>query len=585
MFYRYNKIVLNKIEWAMKKLRKWLALNMKVVVFSFFIAYFALGLAIVGDYGISTDEPTERETSLRQYQFAFSKIFFLFTKQQAPGLEHDYVWYQNWLQGSNEDRFYGTFLQWPTVALEHWRGFDAANFDPETIYFSRHLLNFIYFYLGLLCFYSLLKQRFKKGSLALLGTLIIVLTPRFFAEAFYNNKDILFAVFYIITIYFSEKFMRQKSWLNFFLLSVVTAIAANTRIVVGLVALVYWFEFLSEFFWQKGEFRWKKMTQLLTWPVFTFLLYILIHPTAWGQEVGFIWQVIQSFSQYDAWQGKTLYFGNFVPWNKIPWHYTLGYLWATIPLTFSGLIIYGILVWIKNFYLSLKNKTEKLKVKIFTLDNKMFFFWLAPLLMVIVCQSVLYNSWRHLYFIYFPLVYLAILGLSVLEKKNKTQAIIFFLLAITFILTSFWMIENHPYEGVYYNPLIRKSVTKNFERDYWGLSIQPLFNQVLQLEATSEERIKIWQNDPMHKFSSWLVPVKIREKFLLTSQEEAQYAVINFYNWNQTTLIDNKYYDNLNKTERNFSQWQIIDQIKVDGYPIAILLKNLESTNEANLVF
>ena len=203
-------MVLNKIRLILKKLNQWLAVNMKTVVFSFFIIYFALGLLIVGDYGISTDEPTERETSLRQYQFAFSKLYFLFTKRQSPGLEHDYVWYQNWLQGSNEDRFYGTFLQWPTVILEHWRGFDAEHFDPQTVYFSRHLLNFVYFYLALVYFYFLLKQRFQKRSLALLGILMIVLTPRFFAEAFYNNKDILFAAFYIITIYFSEKIYSAK---------------------------------------------------------------------------------------------------------------------------------------------------------------------------------------------------------------------------------------------------------------------------------------------------------------------------------------------------------------------------------------
>jgi len=313
---------------------------------------------------------------------------------------------------------------------------------------------------------------------------------------------------------------------------------------------------------------------LLIWPVFTFLVYILIHPTAWGQEVGFIWQVIQKFSQYDAWQGQTLYFGNFIPWNKIPWHYTLGYLWVTIPLTFSGLIVYGLWNWIKNFYQKLKNKTENFWLKIFTLDNKIFFFWFTPLLMVIICQSVLYNSWRHLYFIYFPLVYFSILGLSVLWKKNKTRKISLFLLCLTFIFTGFWMIKNHPYEGVYYNPLVRKVVAENFERDYWGLSIQPLFNQVLELEATSEGKIKIWKNDPMNKFSSWLVPSKIREKFILTSDtEEAQYAVVNFYNWKHIGLVNNKYYDALNETERDFSHWQVVKQIKIDDYPLAILLK------------
>ena len=215
----------------------------------------------------------------------------------------------------------------------------------------------------------------------------------------------------------------------------------------------------------------------------------------------------------------------------------------------------------------------------------MFYFAFIPLLAVIFCHSVIYNSWRHLYFIYFPLIYLAVLGLSTLKKISKRLKIILIFLSCTFITTIFWMIKNHPYEMVYYNPLVRNEVVKSFERDYWGLSVQPFFEEVLRLEKNNKEKIKIWNNDPLNKFVNYLTPIKNRERFLFTDQELAKYAVINFYNWNYTGLVEKKYYDALNKKFVDFSQWQIIDQIEVDHYPLAILLKNLESTDEAGLLF
>ncbi len=386
----------------------------------FFITYFIFGLVIVGDYGISTDEPTERETSWRQYKFAISKIYFVMTKKELPSLVESHVWHQNYLQGSR-DKYYGTFLQWPTLALEHLSNFEMP---LSQVYLWRHRLNFFYFFSALICFYLLLKQRFKHSLLALIGILMVVLHPRFFAEAFYNNKDVLFAATYIIAIYFGDQWLRKKSWLSLAPWVFASALAMNTRILALIIPLIYCsadiFQLAQSYIGQKIKLKdiVVRLSQIFMALISIFVIYILTHPTAWGNELNFIFEVFKSFSHYDLWQGTTLYFGKLIPWNEVPWHFIVGYLWATTPIIFSALIIIGLLLYVYNLIrLIIKDfsviRSNKIKFyfgqknnffyQIFAPDNLVFISFLAPILAVIIFQSVLYNSWRHLYFIYsFP---------------------------------------------------------------------------------------------------------------------------------------------------------------------------------------
>lgn len=561
----------------MNRILTWVKKHSTFLISLFFAAYFVLGISITPHYGVSTDEPTEHETSLRQYKFAVSKVYFTFTGEQVPQFEESHVWYQNMLQ-ETRDRNYGTFLQWPTMVIEHFYNFTL---ELPTIYLLRHFLNFMYFVIALICFFALLHERFKNKWLALLGVTIVILTPRFFAESFYNNKDILLASIYIVAIYFSQKFWKQKSILNAVLASVTCALAMNTRVLAIIVPLGFWLLIFVDTLslkWKIQQNRMKNLLQLLlviAFPIATFIFFILSHPTSWGRELIFLPEVFAFFSQYTSWTGSTMYFGEMVPYNQLPWHFTLGYFVATTPIVYVLLLIWSLILFCHELIQrTVQSKIQDWWKNLITLDTVMLGLWLAPLAAVIVFQSVLYNSWRHMYFIYFPFVYFMIWGVNFAQKYPRFQKGILLSIAVSFFVTGHWMFKNHPNQFMYFSPLVRSGAAENFERDYWQLSFLPLSQEMLRLEQDTSEKITLWEKDAIHNHIKAMTTVADRERFeFVPNEADAEYAVVHYYNTKERAPWQVWYILNDVVQKREVDNFEIVKEVSVDGFPLATLLR------------
>ena len=79
--------------------------------------------------------------------------------------------------------------------------------------------------------------------------------------------------------------------------------------------------------------------------------------------------------------------------------------------------------------------------------------FVIPFLYVLIVRPVLYNGWRHFYFIYPVIVCWSVIGLHALlgaaVKKEVKYAGISALM-IVFVYLAVWIGKNHPYEYVYY---------------------------------------------------------------------------------------------------------------------------------------
>lgn len=527
----------------------------------FFIAYLCLGFAIVGNYGISGDEPTERETSLRQYRFAVSKVYYAFKKEKVPGIPYDYVWYQNFLQGTNNDKYYGTFLQWPSVVLEHLSGFTL---HPTQIYYSRHVLNFLYFFGALICFYLLLKDRFKKRSIALLSVLVVILSPRFFAESFYNNKDILFAATYIVAIFFSQRMLQKTTWSRTGLAALFVALAMNTRIVAVLIPAVYLGAVIVRLV---QTHKWSMVYKLGFFLAATLGIYLAIHPTAWGNELHFIPQALTLFSDY-GWNHGTLYWGEPYYNGQWPWHFPLGYLWVTTPLAYTLGIVVGCVVFLSTFIHSVLTKKNEWPKLAADQDFLMFILALAPVVAVILLHSTLYHGWRHLYFIYFPFVYFLAYGLDYWNKNAVVKKVLYGIVIAGFISSGSWMLRHHPHQFMYYNPLVRHSVANNFERDYWYLSKKDLFALLMNIVGEEGPKIKLFRSDPLAIYS-WvsMSDLEANTRFEYVDDiNHADFASEVFYGFKGDD-IDGYL------LSKGFEQFEVIETIQIDGIPVAVLMR------------
>ena len=67
----------------------------------------------------------------------------------------------------------------------------------------RHVFISSFFYISLIFYFKIYQKIFDNWTISLLGVLFLILSPRIYAESFYNNKDIFFMSSCIIVTFFS----------------------------------------------------------------------------------------------------------------------------------------------------------------------------------------------------------------------------------------------------------------------------------------------------------------------------------------------------------------------------------------------
>jgi Flp pilus assembly protein TadB len=103
-------------------------------------------------------------------------------------------------------------------------GLDAS----REILLVRHFWTFLVYFASLVCFYLLCRRLFPSRLYALVGTLMVFLYPRFFAQSFYNIKDIVFCALLMMAIYACVVFLQEgRNTRHAIAAGFLTALAAN----------------------------------------------------------------------------------------------------------------------------------------------------------------------------------------------------------------------------------------------------------------------------------------------------------------------------------------------------------------------
>jgi hypothetical protein len=122
---------------------------------------------------------------------------------------------------------------------------------------------------------------------------------------------------------------------------------------------------------------------------------------------------------------------------------------------------------------------------------------MAPVLAVIVLHSVLYDSWRQLFFVYPSFLLLAIYGLSsILNRKSRNGSLIrlfiVVIIVLSFLNVAWFMVKYHPFQDVYFNKLVsqkEQSLRKNFEMNFWGTGYKQALEYILKNDKSKSIRI------------------------------------------------------------------------------------------------
>ena len=470
--------------------------NYKAAVFLFFLAYLIIGLVVFKDYGISWDDPCARLTGMVSFNYITHGDKELLT----------YVC-----------KYIGSSFEICLVGIE--KVLNLAR-DPRSLYLMRHLVTFLIFYAGVFFFYLLCKRRFNSWKMGLLGCLFLVLSPRIFADSFYNSKDTVFLALFTITIYTLIRYLNEKSLWNASLHALACAFAIDIRIAGAIVPIFTVVFFVTDLLTAKSDKGrvGKDIASLSLYLILMATFVILFWPVLWQNPIREIINALTSSKKY-LWYGTVLYMGKDIKSWEVPWHYIPVWIAISTPLLYVASFLAGCFAAIKS-----KNRYDPIFISWFFL----------PLVSVIVSRPVLYDGWRHMFFIYPAFLMIGLVGLSHLWGLFKKRIIFASVIVLSLLNVLWFTVKYHPYQNVYFNALAGKDmleIKNNFELDYWGLSYRQALEHILRNDP--DKTIKICVANNPGKFNADILPQKERQRLVyVKTPEEAKYFLSN-YRWHR----------------------------------------------------
>jgi hypothetical protein len=135
-------------------------------------------------------------------------------------------------------------------------------------------------------------------------------------------------------------------------------------------------------------------------------------------------------------------------------------------------------------------------------------------------RPILYNSWRHLYFLYGPMIVLAVgAAKSIIDLlKGKMKAVAAGAIGVHLLAMIVIIILSHPFQYVYYNPIAGTDPIQNYEFDYWNVSQVNLLMKLVDQEG-GDRKISICAVDWYTSDGLWkahnILPESYKSRILL----------------------------------------------------------------------
>lgn len=414
--------------------------------------YVSLGMMLIlmlvasKDFGITGDEFTQNTYGEKVYDYYASG------GEDKSALSFKNVY------------FYGGFFDLLCVTVN--------KIVPGDEYNVRHFITAIFGFLIIVVAVSLARN-YKNWAAALLTAWLLFLSPRFFGESMNNPKDVPFALGMLLGAYciirfvkaFPKPSLKDKIWLALSIALAISIRVGGLLLIPFLgvaIILQYWFEWRKQYELGSKEIK-RLVINTVIISIAGYLLGLVFWPYALQAPFSNPFTALSEMSQFST-GIRMLFDDTHIMSSDVPWYYIPKWLFISSPLiVLLGIVASPILFTDRSYK----------KHWIFFL----FFVALFPLLYIIYKKSPLYDGWRHLFFIYPPLVVLAALAfISMMERFAQPAAkyAITALIVIGLVLPARWSVANHPNQIVYFNELQGgvDGAYGYYETDYYMNSIK-----------------------------------------------------------------------------------------------------------------
>lgn len=488
----------------------------KILIACFFTILFLYGITNITDYGRPWDEECEvniLRSNLKEYAIAFGE-----------------------LQWSNYDE--NMHIQAISQSIEKDHGEAPYYFFVPVMYLFRncnsltfmylwHIYTFLLFFLGVIAFFSLVNLIFESKMIGLLASAMYYFSPRIFGEGHYNNKDIMLLTFGIFTLCFGMRMIRYQKWNDIILFAVSAAIATNIKIIGAWFFACIGLAFLADLIFSRNLNR--KTFGYGVGACFAYIIsYLIVTPASWNGLFEYIYYCLTAAARFARWGSSLIFEGKtYQPiYTGLPWYYVPKWILMTTPE-------YIILLWLVS-YIVFFSRIIGRKFK-----RKDFYFivltitYLVPLLYAIFSDGlILYNGWRHFYFLYGSLLACGMYAIDFFTRTySKYKVTIFLGLWICIAVIVVDMTMNRSYEYTYFNFMSRGQQENNYEIDYWNVAALQNISRFVDEQYDGINKIKIGSTSLYGEVAIIsvldLLAEDIRNKFDYVPAEEADYIYFN----------------------------------------------------------
>lgn len=502
-------------------------MNHKYIRAGFFLMALMLGLFIFTDYGIPLDEPAQRLIGITNLNYV-ANIFNIQTVLENSHL----ATFAKQSLIELEDRHYGVIFELPAAFMEVF--FNPP--DDRLIYFSRHLLNYIYFLFGVAALYGLANLRYKNSYVSLFACITLLLSPRIFADAFYNGKDIVFLTAFALASLSMVWYLINPTWKRCLLHALATAIAIDTRLIAIAIPLITFIFLLIRYIEDKLTLR-QLARESLLYIVISVLFIIILWPYLWSNPLGNLLEAFEYISRHPH-SAALIFQGKEVLTTELPWYYLLTWIAISTPILYLFIFFVGLIISLKKIF---RSKFQVFQNQNRFMDIVFLGLFFGPIAVISISHTSIYNGWRHLYFVYPFFILISLNGLVGIWRFASTykygRQLTTGIFLINFSFISFWMHSNHPLQNLYFNTFAGKEWVNSYEVDYWGLANRMALDKVLK--SDNRENLLIWPGSDS-KFKSgeptvfsdqlMLESLKVRAKVSSPENiEEAQYVIASNY--------------------------------------------------------
>ena len=483
--------------------------RLKSATYAFFTAYLLLGLAVFRDYGISWDEIPTRQFGVMYVTHQVPDVAALNTLRAAKGPAYE--------------RF-GPLFEIILVRAETMM-FHA---DLRTVFFMRHLATFLLFFLGVVFFHRLCRARFG-GWMALVGCLGLVLSPQLFSHSFYNVKDIAFLTMFVGTMVTLRDVVDRPERRTMVYHVVNTVVLLGTR-VLGVFAML-----LTGVAALARRTSWRTLTYLVGYGLVVALLLPLVWPVLWIDYVSIVRDAVLGTTSNPYFKDD-LFRGRQISASHLPWDYVPTWIMITTPIPVLLLFLAGVVASLGGL---VKRPMKYIRGQ--RQDDLTVLAWFfLPVVGCMVLRPILYDAWRHLFFVYPALIYIALLGVDAIvakavtaagaERKATVYAVVAVVLLVSVAPVTTFMIRNHPFEHVYFNRLAgpdMKTVKQRYELDYWGLSYRKALEYIVRSDSSTQ--LHIYTTTYPGRVNVAMLPSADRKRVVLVASDaEADYVMTNY---------------------------------------------------------